>query len=81
MLGGEAVVKAADKVIEKAKVVAAHLMEANADDVKFANGRFTVAGTDQGMGIAEVALATFARAQLPGRASSPTSTPRRPSTR
>jgi aerobic carbon-monoxide dehydrogenase large subunit len=65
VLGGEAVVKAADKVIEKAKVVAAHLMEANADDVKFANGRFTVAGTDQGMGIAEVALATFAPHNYP----------------
>ncbi len=65
VLGGEAVVKAADKVIEKAKVVAAHLMEANADDVKFADGRFTVAGTDQGMGIAEVALATFAPHNYP----------------
>jgi len=65
VLGGEAVVRAADKVIEKAKVVAAHLMEANVDDVQFANGRYTVAGTDQGIGIAEVALATFTAHNFP----------------
>ena len=65
VLGGEAVVRAADKVIEKAKLAAAHLMEANVDDVEFDNGRFTVAGTDQGMGIAEVALATFTSHHFP----------------
>ena len=65
VLGGEAVVRAADKVIEKAKIAAAHLMEANVDDVRFDNGRFTVAGTDQGMGIAEVALATFTSHHFP----------------
>ena len=52
-------------MIEKAKVVAAHLLEANVDDVEFADGRFTVAGTDQGMGIAEVALATFTAHNFP----------------
>jgi carbon-monoxide dehydrogenase large subunit len=65
VLGGEAVVRAADKVIEKARTLAAHLLEANVDDVQFANGRYTVAGTDQGLGIAEVALATFTAHNFP----------------
>ena len=65
VVGGEAVVKAADKVIEKAKVIAAHLLEASADDLEFSGGRFSVKGTDQGLGIGEIALATFAAHNLP----------------
>jgi aerobic carbon-monoxide dehydrogenase large subunit len=59
------VVRAADKVIEKAKVIAAHLLEASADDLEFTAGRFSVRGTDQGIGLADVALATFAAHNLP----------------
>ncbi|SHN46687.1 xanthine dehydrogenase family protein molybdopterin-binding subunit [Cryptosporangium aurantiacum] len=65
VVGGEAVVRAADKVIEKAKVVAAHLLEASVDDLEFSGGRFGVRGTDQGVTIGEVALATFAAHNLP----------------
>ncbi len=48
VVGGEAIVKAADKVIEKARPIAAHLLEASVDDIEFAGGRFSVRGTDQG---------------------------------
>jgi len=65
VVGGEAVVRAADKVIEKAKVIAAHLLEASIDDLEFTGGRFRVRGTEQGLGIGEVALATFAAHNLP----------------
>ena len=65
VVGGEALVKAVDKVIEKAKVIAAHLLEASADDVEFSGGRYSVRGTDQGVAMAEVALATFAAHNLP----------------
>jgi carbon-monoxide dehydrogenase large subunit len=65
VVGGEALVLAADKVIEKAKPLAAHLLEANVEDLDFGDGRYTVRGTDQGMGIAEVALATFAAHNYP----------------
>ena len=65
VVGGEAVVRAADKVIEKARAFAAHLLEANVDDLTFEAGRFTVKGTDKGMGIGEVALATFASHNYP----------------
>jgi carbon-monoxide dehydrogenase large subunit len=65
VVGGEALVRAADKVIEKAKPIAAHLLEASVDDIEFSGGRFSVRGTDQGLAIAEVALATFAAHNLP----------------
>jgi carbon-monoxide dehydrogenase large subunit len=63
--GGEAIVKAADKVIEKARPIAAHLLEASVDDIEFSGGRFSVKGTDQGLAIGEIALATFAAHNLP----------------
>ena len=65
VVGGAAVVKAADRVIEKARTVAAHLLEASADDLDFESGRFTVRGTDQGVGITDIALASFAAHNLP----------------
>jgi aerobic carbon-monoxide dehydrogenase large subunit len=63
--GGIAVYKAAEKVVDNAKVFAAHLLEASEDDLEFAGGRFTVRGTDKGMAIQEIAFATFAAHNLP----------------
>ena len=65
VVGAEAVVRAADKIIDKAKVFAAHLLEASADDLEWGAGRFHVKGTDKGVGITEVALATFASHNYP----------------
>jgi carbon-monoxide dehydrogenase large subunit len=65
VVGAEAVVRAADKVIEKAKIVAAHLLEASVDDLEFTAGRFGVKGTDKGVSMAEVALATWTGHNLP----------------
>ncbi|WP_244930015.1 xanthine dehydrogenase family protein molybdopterin-binding subunit [Nocardioides sp. W7] len=65
VVGGEALVKATDKVVEKAKVVAAHMLEASADDLEFGDGRFSVRGTDQGVAIQEIASAVFAAHDLP----------------
>jgi carbon-monoxide dehydrogenase large subunit len=65
VVGGIAVVKAAEKVVEKARVLAAHMLEASADDLEFADGRFTVRGTDQGMALGEVAMAAFLGHNLP----------------
>jgi aerobic carbon-monoxide dehydrogenase large subunit len=59
-VGGLALVAACDKVVEKAKVIAAGLLEASADDLEWTPGRFSVRGDpDQGVTIGEVALATF----------------------
>ncbi|MBC9734878.1 xanthine dehydrogenase family protein molybdopterin-binding subunit [Nocardioides marmotae] len=65
VVGGEALVKATDKVVEKARVVAAHMLEASADDLEFSGGRFSVRGTLQGVAIQEIAGAVFAAHDLP----------------
>ncbi|MEE3850181.1 xanthine dehydrogenase family protein molybdopterin-binding subunit [Gordonia sp. LSe1-13] len=64
-VGGMAIVKAADRVIDKARPLAAHLMEASEDDLEFTGGQFTVKGTGASVGIADVALAVFAAHNLP----------------
>jgi aerobic carbon-monoxide dehydrogenase large subunit len=52
---GMAIVEASALVIEKGKKAAAHLMEAAEGDIEFANGRFTIAGTDRSIDIMELA--------------------------
>jgi carbon-monoxide dehydrogenase large subunit len=54
--GGEAIVKAVDKVVEKAKAIVAAELEAAAEDIEVADGRFQVKGSpDQGMALADIA--------------------------
>ncbi len=65
-VGGIAVVGACDKVIEKAKTIAAGLLEVSADDLEWTPGRWSVRGDpEQGRTIGEIALATFAAHNLP----------------
>ncbi|MGB6456446.1 MAG: xanthine dehydrogenase family protein molybdopterin-binding subunit [Streptosporangiaceae bacterium] len=65
-VGGMALVGACDKVVAKAKVIAAAMLEASADDLEFGAGRFSVRGDPEaGKTIQEVALATFAAHALP----------------
>jgi carbon-monoxide dehydrogenase large subunit len=65
VVGGIAVVKAAEKVIDKARKVAAHLLECSVDDIEFAHGKFTIKGTNRGKTIQELALATFTSHDFP----------------
>ena len=55
-VGGSALVKATDKVIVKAKKIAAHMFEAAESDIVFEDGVFAVAGTDRKKPFAEIAL-------------------------
>lgn len=64
-IGGSAVSLACDKTVEKGKRIAAHLMEAAETDIEFADGTFTVRGTDRNMPLLEVAAAAFQPARLP----------------
>ncbi|WP_068255521.1 xanthine dehydrogenase family protein molybdopterin-binding subunit [Janibacter corallicola] len=65
-VGGVAVMKAVDKVIEKAKKVAAHQLEASEEDLEFTDGAFTVAGAPgQSVTIEETAFAVFTAHDLP----------------
>ena len=65
VIGGTAAWTAAGKLVEKGKRIAAHLLEAAEADISFANGRFTVTGTDRGLAFKEVARAAFDHANLP----------------
>jgi aerobic carbon-monoxide dehydrogenase large subunit len=56
---------AADAIIAKGRRIAAHVLEAGEDDITFADGAFTIAGTDRRIGLIEVAAAAQTRADLP----------------
>ncbi len=58
-VGGTAIVKALDKIVAKGRKIAAHLLEAAESDIEFADGKFTVAGTDRSKAFGEVALAAY----------------------
>ncbi len=58
-VGGSAIAKACDKIIEKSRKIAAHLMEASVDDVEFDKGAFRVKGTDKEKSIAEIAFTAY----------------------
>ncbi len=64
-VGGAALAHAADKLVAKGKRIAAHLFEAAEADIEFADGVFSVAGTDRRLGIEAVARAAFNPAQQP----------------
>jgi carbon-monoxide dehydrogenase large subunit len=55
MNSGNAIAQASDKVIANGKALASFVLEAATADIEFANGRFTIAGTDRGIGIMELA--------------------------
>ena len=58
-VGGSAIVKAMDKIVDKGKKIAAHLLEASVADIEFADGKFRVAGTDREKSFGEVAFAAY----------------------
>ena len=58
-VGGTAIYNAVQKVIAKGKKIAAHLLEASEEDIEFADGNFTVAGTDRSKSIGDVALTAY----------------------
>jgi carbon-monoxide dehydrogenase large subunit len=55
LVGAEAFLEASKKVIDQGKQIAAHVLEASAADMEFIKGRFTIAGTDRGIGLLELA--------------------------
>ncbi len=62
-VGGTAIVKACDKIIDKGKKVAAHMLEAKPEDVDFKDGEFIVRDSNKKKTIAEIAFACY----LPGQ--------------
>ena len=64
-LSGGATVAAAEKIVEKGKRIAAHLLECAEADIGFAAGRFSVAGTDRSVDLVTVAKTAFMPDRLP----------------
>jgi len=64
-VGGVALYKAGEKIIAKAKTIAAHQLECSEDDLDFAGGDFTVKGTDKSVNIAAIGFAAWAAHDLP----------------
>ncbi len=58
-VGGSAMVRATEKIIAKAKKIAAHLMEASEGDIELKDGAFSVAGTDKSVAWGDVTLAAY----------------------
>jgi carbon-monoxide dehydrogenase large subunit len=65
LVGGSALKVAADALVDKARPLAAHLMEAAAADVQFGDGKFRVVGTDRSMPLVDVAKAFYRPVGLP----------------
>jgi aerobic carbon-monoxide dehydrogenase large subunit len=65
VIGGTALVLAADKIVAKCRRIAAHMLEVSEADLTFADGRFWVPGTDHRIALKEAARAAFQPARLP----------------
>ena len=65
-VGGVAIAGACDKVIDKARLIAAHQLECSADDLEFAGGLFSVKGSsERNMPLAAIAFQAFTAHNLP----------------
>jgi len=58
-VGGSAIVRSIDKVIEKGAKIAAHLLEASPDDMEYGEGKWTVKGTDKSIAFGDVSLTSY----------------------
>ncbi len=58
-VGGSAIVKSVEKVLEKGAKIAAHLLEASPDDLEFGAGKWTVKGSDKSVAFGDVSLTAY----------------------
>jgi len=65
MASGTAILQASEKVIEKGRQIAAHVLEAAVADIEFTRGRFEIAGTDRSIEIMDLAAAVASGIALP----------------
>jgi carbon-monoxide dehydrogenase large subunit len=65
LVNGNAMVRAATRIVEKAKRIAAHRLEAAVEDIAFEDGRFRIVGTDRSLPLDEVASIAYDPIRLP----------------
>lgn len=58
-VGGSAIVRSIDKILEKGRQIAAHSLEARPEDLSYESGKWTVKGTDKSIGFGDVALTAY----------------------
>ena len=58
-VGGVALMNALEKIRTKSRKIAAHLLEASAEDIEFKDGKLTVVGTDRSVAFGDVAMAAY----------------------
>ena len=64
-VGGSSIVKSVDKVLEKGAKIAAHLLEASVEDLDYAEGKWTVKGTDKSIAFGDVSLTAYVPHNFP----------------
>jgi carbon-monoxide dehydrogenase large subunit len=65
-VGGEAIARATEKIVDKVRRIVAHQLEAAPEDIELANGKYSVKGSpDRGMTLADAAMAAYIAADLP----------------
>jgi carbon-monoxide dehydrogenase large subunit len=65
-VGGESVARAANKVADKAKKIAAHMLEAAPDDIELRDGKYSVKGSpDKALTLADISLAAYVPEDIP----------------
>ena len=62
---GAAIAQSLDRIVEKSRELAAHLLECGVEDVEFTNGAFIVTGTDRRIAFPEVVHAAYSGATYP----------------
>ncbi|MFQ5982746.1 MAG: xanthine dehydrogenase family protein molybdopterin-binding subunit, partial [Woeseiaceae bacterium] len=65
VIGGSALFRTVDRLIDNGRLMAAELLEAAQADIEFADGRYRIAGTDRAVSLEEVAIASFDDAGRP----------------
>jgi len=65
-LAGTCLVRAAEKIVDKGRRIAAHAMEAAPEDIEFESGAFTVAGTDRSLTLSQIAALAHSPGRIPG---------------
>ncbi len=58
-VGGSAIVKSIEKVLEKGAKIAAHKLECSAEDLEYAGGKWTVKGTDKSISFGDISLTAY----------------------
>ena len=58
-VGGSAIVKSIEKVLEKGAKIAAHLLESTPEDLEYGEGKWTVKGTDKSVAFGDVSLTAY----------------------